>query len=255
MTNEDSHKPTTTMQHTGILLRLRGKRICLAALILLAAAAPGYALRMTAMPKELCSTNKEPHMRVISLKLPLRQPEFHWTFMSRRELLAGKLVLRIIRTGQTNEIVIFEGGQLREGWEPISLQNPKAGEIYFGFKSARKYPTAPDDQLQLELRVTQDLQGIGPTETGVLPAGLYKARGTYAGLIDEYKTPEQLKNVPQATLAKLRQAYEFTAFLENWQEQWDLRITGEQGWLPASQRQRFQQMLERSGKENAAGEK
>jgi hypothetical protein len=38
--------------------------------------------------------------------------------------------------------------------------------------------------LELELRVKQDLSGIGPMQSGVLPAGLFKAPGPYSGLID-----------------------------------------------------------------------
>jgi hypothetical protein len=211
---------------------------------------------MTKMPQEMQSTNTEPQMRTISLKLPLRQAEFHWTFMSREELLAGKLVLRVTRNGKTNEIMIFENGQMREGWEAMSLpNNPKAGEIYFGFKSSKKYATAPNDQLELELQVKQDLSGIGPLQKGILPAGSYKARGTYSGLLDEYKMPDQLKEAPKQTVDKLRQALEFTAFLENWQEQWDLHITSEEGWLPQEQGQQYKQMLEKMRKEDESGKK
>jgi hypothetical protein len=210
---------------------------------------------MTEMPKTLQTTNAEPRMRTLSLKLPLRQPEFHWTFMSREALLKGKLVLRIARSGKTNEIVIFESGQMGSAWEPVSLPNPQAGEIYFGFKSSKKYATAPNDRLELELQVKQDLSGIGPVQKGVLPAGTYKARGTYSGLLDEYKLSDQLKEAPKETISKLRKAYEFCAFLENWQEQWDLRITSDEGWLAPEQAQQYKQMREKMPKEDDAAEK
>ena len=242
------NKAMKPVYHRDALIRLTGNMSCLSVLLVLAAVSPAYALRMTKMPKTLQTTNAEPRMRTISLKLPLRQAEFHWTFLSREALLAGRLVLRIIRNASTNEIVIFEGGQMRAGWEAMSLPNPKAGEIYFGFKSSQKYATAPNDRLELELQVKQDLKGIGPVQKGVLPAGTYKARGTYSGLLDEYKISDQLKRAPKETISKLRQVYEFTAFLENWQEQWDLRITSEEGWLSPGQAQQYQQMRERMPK-------
>jgi hypothetical protein len=49
--------------------------------------------------------------------------------------------------------------------------------------------------------------------------------------------------------------YEFVAFLETWQEQWDLRITSEDGWLPPEQRQQYQNMLEKMPKEDGAAKK
>jgi len=55
--------------------------------------------------------------------------------------------------------------------------------------------------------------------------------GDYSGLLDGYKIPEQFKAFPKETIDKLRKQFEFKAFLESWQEQWDLRITSGQGWL------------------------
>lgn len=244
-----------TVQHNLTLLRLAAHLWCLSVLVFLATGFPAYALRMTKMPKSVQTTNPEPQPRTMSLKLPLRQPEFHWTFMSRADLLAGKLVLRITNGGKTNEIVVFESGRLRDGWESINLPNPKAGEVYFGFKSSKKYATAPSDRLELELQVKQDLSGIGPVQKGVLPAGSYKARGTYSGLLDEYKVPDQLKGASEETISKLRKACEFTAFVENWEEQWDLRITSEVGWLPPEQAQHYKQMREDMHKEDGAAKK
>ncbi len=243
------------LHHSETLIRFTARMSCLSILMLLAAGSPAYALRMSKMPQALQTTNAEPLMRTLSLKLPLRQAEFHWTFMSREALLKGKLALRIARSGRTNEIVIFESGQMREGWEPMSLPNPKAGEIYFGFKSSRKYATAPNDRLELELQVKQDLSGIGPVQKGVLRAGSYKARGTYSGLMDEYKVPDQLKAASKETISKLRAATEFTAFLENWQDQWDLRITSEEGWLSPEQADQYRQMRQKMPKEDDGANK
>jgi len=232
------------------------KTCTLAVAIVLMAATSADALRMTKMPQELQTTTIEPRMRTIYLKLPLRQPVFHWTFQSKKDLLAGKLVLRINRNEKTTEIVIFENGIVSEGWEPITLPaNPKAVEVYFGFQSSKKYATAPNDKLTVELYVKEELDGIGPLETGILPAGTYKAQGTYSGLLDEYKVPDQLKDVPKETVDKLRKAYEFKAVLENWKSQWTLKITSDKGWLPDKQRQQMKSMLKQLQKKEAADSK
>jgi hypothetical protein len=243
------------MESTGTFMPLTLKTCTLAVAIILVAGTSADALRMTKMSKEQQTAIVEPRMRTISLKLPLRQPVFHWTFQSKEDLLAGKLVLRIHRNGQTTEIVIFEDGHMSDGWEPIAMPNPKAGEIYFGFQSSKKYRTAPNDKLAIELYVKEDLDGIGSLQTGILPAGTYKAQGSFSGLLDEYKVSDQLKDVPKETLDKLRKTYEFKAFLENWMSQWPLKITGDEGWLPAEQRQQMERMLEKVRKEDEAANK
>jgi len=235
---------------TSILPTL--KTCALTVAFILMAGTYADALRMTKMPKELQTTTAEPRMRTISLKLPLKQPVFHWTFQSKENLLAGKLILRINRNEKTTEIVIFENGQMSEDWEPLALPNPKAGEIYFGFQSFKKYKTAPNDKIDIELFVKKDLDGIGPLETGVLPAGTYRTQGIYSGLLDEYKVPDQAKDLPKETLDKLRETYEFKAFLENWKSQWPLKITGDEGWLPDEQRQQMETALKQMQKEDEA---
>lgn len=192
------------------------------------------------------NVSPEPRMRCISLKLPLLQPRFHWTFMRKADFLAGKLVVRVRRGQQTSQFIVFENGIISEGWEAMTLPpNPKAGEIYFGFISSQPCLTAPGDELEIELHVDKDLLGIGALQTGVLPAGIYQARGTYSLLTDEYKVPAALKDMPQETIEKLRQMSEFKAFLENWEPRWPLQITAEEGWLDPAQRERMEQTLGR----------
>jgi len=218
-------------------------------------AVPVFSLHMTDMSQNMQTKVKEPRERAISLKLPLLQPRFHWTFMSREGFLSGKLVLRIIREGQSNDIVIFENGKLSDGWEAMPITGPRKGEIYFGFISTRKYLTAPGDKLELELTVTKDLAGIGAIQTGILPAGKYKSRGTYSGLVDEYDTSalaEELakkgKKSPaeqEGLLNKLRAMCEHKAFLESWKNQWPLKITSEKGWLPDERASALKAMREK----------
>ena len=83
------------------------------------------ALHMTKMPQDLQTTVADPQKRQISLKLPLRQPVFHWTFMSKEEYLEGKLILRIKRGDKTTAITIFENGKITKGWKPTPVpKNP-----------------------------------------------------------------------------------------------------------------------------------
>jgi hypothetical protein len=214
------------------------------------------ALHMTKMPKDLQTTVAEPQKRQISLKLPLRQPVFHWTFMSKEAYLEGKLILRVKRGDKTTAITIFENGKITKGWKPMPVpKNPKTGEIYFGFESSNKYATAPNDTLEIELHVIKDLNGIGATHTGILPKGIYTSQGTYSGLIDKYKVSESFKDVPKETIDKLKKMYEFKAFLENWKQQWELKITGDDGWLPAEQRQSFENAMKQMQEEEKAANK
>lgn len=210
------------------------------------------ALLMTDMPEELQTKSAEARDRTLCLKLPLRQPDFHWRFLSRQDFLAGKLVLHILRDGESTPITIFDSGKLSAGWQPMTSQNKKAGDVYFGFLSTKKYSTAPGDRVKIELVTANDLDGIGAMQTGILPAGTYTAEGTYSGLIDKYVVPTSLQNLPEETVGKLRQNYEFRAFLENWEEQWDLHITGEDGWLPPAKRKaamQFKALADEDSKE------
>ena len=206
-----------------------------------------FALRITNVSENIQTKIKDPFERTISLKLPLLQPAFHWTFMSREDFLSGKLLLRIIRDEKVNEIIIFENGKFADGWEAMPLpQASGRGEIYFGFISTRKYLTAPGDEVELELTVIKDLPGIGATETGILPIGNYASKGTYSSLIDEYNTTPLAKELAkegkmspeeqQVLLNKLRTMCEYKAFLESWTDQWPLNITEKKGWLSDEQR-------------------
>ncbi len=218
-------------------------------------AVPVFSLQMTDTSQNMLTIVKEPRERAIDLKLPLLQPRFHWTFMSREDFLSGKLVLRIIREGQSNDIVIFENGKLSDGWEAMPITGPRKGEIYFGFRSTRKYLTAPGDKLELELTVTKDLDGIGAMQTGILPAGKYKSRGAYSWLVDEYDTSafaeglakkgKQSPAEQEELLNKLRARCEYRAFLELWKDQWALKITSEKGWLSDKQAAAIKAMREK----------
>ncbi len=204
-----------------------------------------FGLMKNMIPESQQTKIKEPQERAISLKLPLLQPYTNWSFMSRKDFLSGKLVLRISRDNKTEQIVIFDNGRFSDGWKDIDEQQVQGkGEIYFGFVSTKKYFTAPGDKLELELTVTKDLPGIGEIQSGILPAGFYKSEGTYSGLIDEYDTSNaekmlskdnNLTDEQRKALNTLRLNYSNKAFLESWKEQWPLTITSEKGWLSEKQ--------------------
>lgn len=102
-------------------------KLFLACIIVMTMGTSVNALYMTKMPEDLQTTVAEPQERQISLKLPLRQPVFHWTFMSKEEYLEGKLILRIKRGDKTTAITIFENGKITgdDGWLP-----PKQRQSY-----------------------------------------------------------------------------------------------------------------------------
>lgn len=193
----------------------------------------------------LRSVSSEPIERTLSIKLPLLQPRFHWTFYRQVDLLAGKLSLRIIRNQQTQEIVIFQDGKFSEGWTSMPFPQPKVGEVYFSFQSSHKYLTTPSDRLEIELEVVQDLDGIGALQTGYLPAGRYRSSGTYDLVTDEYEVPEAFKSMPPEVVEKMRENLQFKAMVETWDTSWPLVITGEQGWLEGEQREVLLKTLER----------
>jgi hypothetical protein len=233
----------------------RSTTLFLTIVIVMAAGNTVNALYMSKKGGDLQTTTTGPQMRKISLKLPLKQPMFHWTFMNKEDFLAGKLVLRIKRGDEISEIKIFENGEILKGWKAMPFENPKAGEIYFAFESSQKYTTEPNDILEIELHAVKDLDGIGALQTGVLPKGIYKAQGTYSMLIDNYKLPEGVKEIPKETLAKLREMYEFKAFLENWKQQWNLIITGDDGWLPPEKRKSLENLEEKIKQEKEKEQK
>ena len=220
------------------------KHICSLLLVLVCFAMQwAGALNMT-NTMEQCPVSREPVARKISLKLPIRQEEFHWRLMKKDELLAGNLLLTIERNGKKQQMTIFENGTFMEGWsspeesQANGTQDPmvKPGEIYFLFKSEKRYETAPGDTVELTLTAKSDLEGIGPMCAGVLPKGEYKAKGTYSLLVDKFQVaPEIIKEVPKERLDAfcklMSENASNTAFLENWQDQWNIKVTSNPGWL------------------------
>ncbi len=209
----------------------------------------------------LQTTIAEPVARPIYLKIPLAGVRFHWCFMNRDEFFSGKLTLEVRRGGTTNEIVIFEGGAITPGWEtPLLGSLCEEESFYFLFFSTTRYLTAPGDELELELIVQEDLEGIGAYQTGLLEAGTYRTAGTYFTLRDGPDLPEtsvrrseaeftdsviQAGNTQEEiemALRGRRKALSMQARTPNvfgpvaslgcWENLWPLKITYHEGWTP-----------------------
>jgi len=191
------------------------------------------ALFNTTVPEEKQTHDKKPVERTISLKLPIKNVHFHWEFFDKSELLAGSLRLRISRGGKTEEIVVFQDGKFSDGWGTLIDQSMgKKGKdpIYFGFRSQRKYLTAPADKVEVVLVAKQDLKGIGALLAGHLPAGTYKSETRSAWLTDKAQA-----GVPAMFLGN--------AAFEAWTQQWSLVVTSDQGWTPQEQADAVRKMM------------
>ncbi|GBC59790.1 hypothetical protein DENIS_0731 [Desulfonema ishimotonii] len=157
---------------------------------------------------------KPPAERSVWLKLPLKQPEFHWAFTHKKEFLAGRLTLTINRQNSSQSIVIFENGKLNDSWEEMTddgMAKNHPDWIYFGFVSVQKYLTSARDRVSIELTVTKDSEGIGAYFGGVLKAGIYKSECRF-WVYDDSGNCEP------------------TAYAESWSHQWPLDITEQGGW-------------------------
>lgn len=191
------------------------------------------ALFNVTVPDEKQTQEKKPVERTISLKLPIKNVHFHWEFFDKSELLAGSLRLRISRGGKTEEIVVFQDGKFSDGWGPLIDQSMgKRGKdpIYFGFRSQRKYLTAPGDKVEVVLVAKQDLKGIGALLAGHLPARTYKSEARSAWLTDKAQA-----GVPTM--------FQENAAFENWVQQWSIVVTSNQGWTPPEQAEALRQMM------------
>ncbi len=216
----------------------------LAYLILLLAFNTAFGLKMVYVPAELQTKNISPIARTLYLKLPLQQTDTDWVFTNADDLLAGNLELRIIRNNQIVEsIIIFNQGKFAEGWKAMLPPVPTGpGAIYFGFISTQPYYTAPGDRLELRLQVVKAVKGIGPRSSGILPKGLYVTSGNYSGLLDDFQLnqadlykmimQDDLSNEDkQILISNLFTLYNYTAFMNAWNNQWQIAITTNSGWL------------------------
>ena len=262
-------------------MRNRVTRFSTKILLICALGLPNAVHGLQVQRPPLETTIAEPVARHIHLKLPLAGIRFHWCFMNRDELLSGKLTLQIRRGDTTNEIVIFEGGAITPGWQPLLSGSPCGEEsFYFMFTSTTRYLTAPGDELEVELIVPGDLEGIGVFQTGILEAGTYRTAGTYFALRDGPDLPEpsvrpseaeftnsmmQAGNTQEEIEAALRgrrmalsmQARTFNVFGPFaspgcWENPWPLKITYHEGWLTPEAAASQASMLERLAQTEAA---
>jgi hypothetical protein len=197
-----------------------------------------FGLYNVQVPDAKQSQEKIPIKRTISLKLPIEDVQFHWEFLDRAELLAGKLLLRITRDKSVEEIVVFQDGEFSEGWGPMlkqSLGKTGADPIYFMFKSSNTYLTAPNDKVEILLVAKQDLKGIGALLSGHLPAGSYKSTASSSWLTDKSQ-------------AGIPAGFKQNAAFESWSKQWPLVVTKKQGWTPTDQANAVRKMMQQVGR-------
>jgi len=164
----------------------------------------------TELEKDRQEALAAPTYRKIYFKLPLRQTEFHWRFLDREAFLAGRLVLLLQGKDKQREIIVFEKGDIAEGWAVIETKKAAQDGIYFGFVSKIKFLTSINDTVDIQLDVVADLNGIGSENRGILKAGKYSARSGFT-IYD-----------PDGT------AYTGD---KNCSPLWDLVITDNRGWM------------------------
>jgi len=219
------------------MIRTRSPLAVVVALLILGIASlspeRAFALHNVHVPDEKQSQEKEPIERTISLKLPVKDVNFHWEFFDRAELLAGKLLLHITREGKTEEIVVFRDGIFLDGWGPVVKESMgKTGKdpIYFMFQSRDRYLTAPGDKVEIVLVAKQNLNGIGALLAGHLPAGTYKSEASSAWLTDE-------------AMVGIPAVFQQNADFETWSTQWALVVTSDQGWTPPEMADAVRKMM------------
>ncbi|MBL0938492.1 MAG: hypothetical protein IBJ03_06345 [Gemmatimonadaceae bacterium] len=161
--------------------------------------------------------------RTLYFKLPIEGAEFHWRLLDGKAFLAGELTLRIVneRRGRDETHVVFRNGVISEGWKVIDGDSPR-GDMYFGFATGNRSPTAPDDSLIITLVAPRDLHGQGPDNEGTLSAGTWQATGTYSGLYGGTLNPLGL-------IARWGEPP--IATMECWDNVWPITITKETGWM------------------------
>lgn len=202
----------------------------------------------SALGQDFDAVPGEPVARRLSFKLPLTQPRFHWRFLHREAFLAGRLTIRIVRDGIAESLTVFDGGEITEGWNPLAFQGP---EIYFGFSSTASFLTSPRDSLEIELLVVEDLEGIGSVMTGVLPRGTYFATGSFALIMDPAPSGLSMEMREKLSL-EILSMLEPLAIMECWRQTWDLRPTGDFGWMPPGRGASMLALLERADSATAA---
>jgi hypothetical protein len=163
--------------------------------------------------------------RTLYFKLPIAGTRFHWTFLDRREFLAGQLTLRIVnvRHQRDQTLVVFREGKITDGWEMIG-DMPRDSSFYFGFSTRERFATTVGDSVIVTLIAAEDLRGRGPHSQGTLAKDTWVASGTYSGLYGGTWNP--IKRL-------IRAGESPAAYLTCWDTVWVLRDAQNVGWMGA----------------------
>lgn len=155
--------------------------------------------------------------RCIYVKLPLKQPEYHWIFTEKDKFLQSKLLLNITTNNGIQNLSLLDHGKLSENWEILNDGEYEDNEMYFGFNSKNQFIISETDKVELILKTNQDIKGKGADAKGILKSGTYKSTGKFS----IYDTE------------KYDAGEDECGFLtkDNWNNHWKLDITSNKGWM------------------------
>lgn len=187
--------------------------------------------------------NVGPAERRFIVKLPIKQGKDHWVFTDKDAVMSSEIRLTLVNKNRALDLPIISDGKIHTGW--TFSDSPKSDDlngIYFKFISSQKYMTYPDDRLEIVLRNSQEIPGIGPDSAGVLPVGNYISKGKYTSLTDKQDLTMLIKSMQKKsggslteeqknTVEKMRDLFDYKAYCESWDSQWSLIDVQEEGWL------------------------
>jgi len=157
------------------------------------------------------------YSRHIYFKLPLQQPQFHWTFLEKNKFFEGELKLIITTPEQTKrEILVFKDGVLSENWRPIS-KAIYPNSVNFAFHSQKQYLVSEMDKVQIILKNKNDVKGIGADSKGILKAGTYISTSQF-----------DIFHLEERTGKKDRFAF---LVKDQWHTLWTMEKTSDKGWM------------------------
>ena len=117
------------------------------------------------------------------------------------------------------EVPIFAKGLFSRNWEVLNCgsHDDPENNMYFCFTSKKPYKVSESYKAFIDLKVPEDVMGIGADMKGILKAGTYKSESNFV-----------LYHLEKQTGRK-----DVYAFLNNedWKTLWELEKTADEGWM------------------------